>query len=39
VAGDRTLATLNLFGELTSVGRMIERTPVLRDLDAAGRQA
>jgi hypothetical protein len=34
-----TLATLNLLGELTSVGRMIERTPVLRDLDAAGRQA
>jgi hypothetical protein len=33
------LATLNLLGELTSVGRAIERTPVLRDLDAAGRQA
>jgi hypothetical protein len=33
-----TLATLNLLGELTSVGRVIERTPVLRDLDAAGRQ-
>ena len=33
------LATLNLLGELTSVGKVIERTPVLRDLDAAGRQA
>ena len=33
------LATLNLLGELTPVGRAIERTPVLRDLDAAGRQA
>jgi glucosyl-3-phosphoglycerate synthase len=33
------LAALNLLGELTSVGRLIERTPVLRDLDAAGRQA
>jgi hypothetical protein len=33
------LAALNLLGELTSVGRAIERTPVLRDLDAAGRQA
>jgi hypothetical protein len=33
------LATLNLLGELTSVGEAIERTPVLRDLDAVGRQA
>ncbi len=33
------LAALNLLGELTSVGRLIERTPLLRDLDAAGRQA
>ena len=33
------LATLNILGEFTSVGRAIERTPVLRDLDAAGRQA
>jgi len=33
------LATLNLLGELTSVGGAIERTPVLRDVDAAGRQA
>jgi hypothetical protein len=33
------LATLNLLGELTSVGGAIERTPVLRDLDAAGRQS
>jgi hypothetical protein len=33
------LAALNLLGELTSIGRAIERTPVLRDLDAAGRQA
>ena len=28
------LAALNLLGELTSLGRAIERTPVLRDLDA-----
>jgi Glycosyl transferase family 2 len=34
-----TLATLNLLGEFTSVGRIVERTPVLRDLDAVGRQA
>jgi hypothetical protein len=33
------LAALNLLGELTSVGRLIERTPVLRDVDAVGRQA
>ena len=33
------LAGLNLLGELTSLGDAIERTPVLRDLDAAGRQA
>jgi hypothetical protein len=33
------LATLNLLGELSSVGGAIERTPVLRDLDAVGRQA
>jgi hypothetical protein len=33
------LAALNFLGELTSVGGLIERTPVLRDLDAAGRQA
>jgi hypothetical protein len=31
------LAGLNLVGELTSLGDAIERTPVLRDLDAAGR--
>jgi len=33
------LAGLNLLGELTSLGDAIERTPVLRDLDALGRQA
>ena len=33
------LAGLNLLGELTSLGDAIERTPVLRDLDAAGRRA
>jgi hypothetical protein len=33
------LAAHNLLGELTSVGRLIERTPVLRDVDAVGRQA
>jgi hypothetical protein len=33
------LAALNLLGELTSVGRLIERMPVLRDVDALGRQA
>jgi hypothetical protein len=32
------LAALNLLGELTSLGDAIERTPVLRALDAAGRQ-
>jgi hypothetical protein len=32
------LAGLNLLGESTSLGDAIERTPVLRDLDAAGRQ-
>jgi hypothetical protein len=33
------LATLNLVGEARSLGELIERTPVLRDLDALGRQA
>jgi len=33
------LAGLNLLGELTSLGDAIERTPLLRDLDALGRQA
>jgi Glycosyl transferase family 2 len=33
------LAGLTLLGERTSLGRLIERTPVLRELDAAGRQA
>jgi Glycosyl transferase family 2 len=33
------LAGLNLLGEFTALGDAIERTPVLRDLDAAGRQA
>jgi hypothetical protein len=32
------LAALNLLGELTSLGDAIERTPVLRTLDAAGRR-
>jgi glucosyl-3-phosphoglycerate synthase len=33
------LAGLTLLGELVSLGDLIERTPVLRDLDRAGRQA
>jgi Glycosyl transferase family 2 len=33
------LAGLTLVGERTSLGRVIERTPVLRELDALGRQA
>jgi hypothetical protein len=32
-----TLAGLNLFGERTSIGRLIERTPGLRELDRLGR--
>jgi hypothetical protein len=32
------LASLNLLGELRSIGDLIERTPLLRDLDALGRQ-
>jgi hypothetical protein len=32
------LASLNLLGELRSLGDLIERTPYLRDLDALGRQ-
>jgi Glycosyl transferase family 2 len=32
------LAGLTLFGERTSLGRLIERTPGLRELDALGRQ-
>jgi UDP-N-acetylmuramyl pentapeptide phosphotransferase/UDP-N-acetylglucosamine-1-phosphate transferase len=32
------LAGLNLLGERRSLGRLIERTPVLRDLDRLGRQ-
>ena len=32
------LASLNILGELRSLGELIERTPVLRDLDAVGRQ-
>ena len=32
-----TLAGLNLLGERTSVGRLIERTPGLRELDRLGR--
>jgi hypothetical protein len=33
------LATLNLLGEARSLGELIERTPVLRDLDRLGRRA
>jgi hypothetical protein len=33
------LAGLNLLGELRSLGTLIERTPVLRDVDAWGRTA
>lgn len=33
-----TLAGLNLLGESTSLGRLIERTPGLRELDRLGRQ-
>ena len=32
------LATLNIVGELRSLGELIERTPGLRELDALGRQ-
>jgi hypothetical protein len=32
------LAGLNLLGERRSLGSLIERTPVVRDLDAWGRQ-
>jgi UDP-GlcNAc:undecaprenyl-phosphate/decaprenyl-phosphate GlcNAc-1-phosphate transferase len=32
------LAGLNLLGELRSLDELIERTPVLRDLDRLGRQ-
>ena len=32
------LVGLNLLGELRSLGELIERTPVLRDLDRLGRQ-
>lgn len=33
-----TLAGLNVLGERRSLGELIERTPVLRDLDAFGRR-
>jgi hypothetical protein len=33
------LAGLTLFGEIVSIGGLIERTPVLRDLDRLGRSA
>jgi hypothetical protein len=33
-----TLAGLNLLGERTSIGHVIERTPVLRELDGLGRR-
>ena len=32
------LASLNLLGETRSLGELIERAPILRDLDALGRQ-
>jgi hypothetical protein len=32
------LAGLTLLGEARSLGALIERTPVLRELDALGRQ-
>jgi Glycosyl transferase family 2 len=32
------LAGLNLLGELRSLGELVERTPVVRDLDRLGRQ-
>jgi hypothetical protein len=32
------LAALTLLGETRSLGELIERTPVLRELDALGRQ-
>jgi hypothetical protein len=32
------LASLNLLGDRRSLGELIERTPVLRELDAIGRQ-
>ena len=32
------LASLNILGETRSLGELIERTPILRDLDALGRQ-
>jgi Glycosyl transferase family 2 len=33
-----TLAGLNVLGERTSIGRLIERTPVLHELDRLGRR-
>ena len=33
------LATLNLIGEMRSLGELIERTPGLRELDRLGRHA
>ena len=38
LAAIATLAGLNLLGERTSLGRLIERTPGLRELDALGRK-
>jgi hypothetical protein len=32
------LAGLNILGERTSIGRLIERTPGLRELDRLGRR-
>ena len=32
------LASLNLLGEVRSLGELIERTPFLREVDALGRQ-
>jgi hypothetical protein len=38
LAAIATLAGLNLLGERTSIGRLIEQTPGLRELDALGRK-
>jgi len=38
LAAIATLAGLNLLGERTSLGGLIERTPGLRELDALGRK-
>ena len=35
---DRRSRLLNILGETRSLGELIERAPILRDLDALGRQ-